>query len=52
VVTSAKEGGASLGILSGLVAGNFSAYWLGLAMVALMSIAYSSAGWDWPRRPP
>ena len=40
VVTSSKEGGASLGILSGLVAGNFSAYWLGFAMVALMSIAY------------
>ena len=40
VVTSAKEGGASLGILSGLVAGNFSAYWLGLTMVALMSVAY------------
>src|SRR6266404_6126548 len=40
VVTSAREGGASLGILSGLVAGNFSAYWLGLTMVLLMSIAY------------
>jgi len=40
VVTSAKEGGASLGILSGFVAGNFSAYWLGLSMVSLMSIAY------------
>ena len=40
VVTSAKEGGASLGILSGFVAGNFSAYWLGLSMVILMSIAY------------
>ena len=40
VVTSAKEGDASLGILSGFVAGNFSAYWLGLSMVALMSIAY------------
>jgi len=40
VVTSAKEGGASLGILSGFVAGNFSAYWLGLAMVVLMSISY------------
>ncbi|MGA7380730.1 MAG: sodium/proton-translocating pyrophosphatase, partial [Terriglobales bacterium] len=40
VVTSAKEGGASLGILSGFVAGNFSAYYLGLAMVALMSISY------------
>ena len=44
VVTSAKEGGASLGILSGFVAGNFSAYWLGLAMVALMSIAYFFSG--------
>ena len=33
VVTSSKEGGASLNILSGLVAGNFSAYWLGLAIV-------------------
>jgi K(+)-stimulated pyrophosphate-energized sodium pump len=40
VVTSSKEGGASLGILSGFVAGNFSAYWLGLSMVILMSIAY------------
>ena len=40
VVTSAEEGGASLGILSGFVAGNFSAYYLGITMVALMSIAY------------
>ena len=40
VVTSAKEGGASLGILSGLVAGNMSAYWLGLSMVALMGVGY------------
>src|ERR1700751_4248006 len=40
VVNSAEEGGASLGILSGFVAGNFSGYYLGLAMVALMSIAY------------
>jgi K(+)-stimulated pyrophosphate-energized sodium pump len=40
VVTSAEEGGASLGILSGFVAGNFSAYYLGIAMVGLMSIAY------------
>jgi K(+)-stimulated pyrophosphate-energized sodium pump len=39
VVTSSKEGGPSLNILSGLVAGNFSAYWLGLVIVALMSIA-------------
>ena len=40
VVTSSEEGGASLNILSGLVAGNFSAYWLGLAMVSLMSLGY------------
>jgi K(+)-stimulated pyrophosphate-energized sodium pump len=40
VVTSAREGGASLNILSGLVAGNFSAYWLGLTVVSLMGIAY------------
>jgi K(+)-stimulated pyrophosphate-energized sodium pump len=40
IVTSAQEGGASLGILSGFVAGNFSAYYLGLAMVSLMSIGY------------
>src|SRR5437016_4346092 len=41
VVTSAREGGASLGILSGLVAGNFSAYWLGMVIVVLMGIAYT-----------
>jgi K(+)-stimulated pyrophosphate-energized sodium pump len=40
VVTSSREGGASLNILSGLVAGNFSGYWLGISIVALMSIAY------------
>jgi K(+)-stimulated pyrophosphate-energized sodium pump len=40
VVTSAQEGGASLGILSGFVAGNFSAYYLGLSMMFLMAIAY------------
>jgi K(+)-stimulated pyrophosphate-energized sodium pump len=40
VVTSSREGGASLNILSGLVAGNFSAYWLGMTMMALMAIAY------------
>jgi K(+)-stimulated pyrophosphate-energized sodium pump len=40
VVTSAEEGGASLGILSGFVAGNFSGYYLGLSMVILMAIAY------------
>jgi K(+)-stimulated pyrophosphate-energized sodium pump len=40
VVTSSREGGSSLNILSGFVAGNFSAYWLGLAILSLMSIAY------------
>jgi K(+)-stimulated pyrophosphate-energized sodium pump len=40
IVTSSREGGASLNILSGLVAGNFSAYWLGFAMLALMSVGY------------
>jgi K(+)-stimulated pyrophosphate-energized sodium pump len=40
VVKSAQEGGASLGILSGIVCGNFSAYWLGLSMVALMGLGY------------
>jgi K(+)-stimulated pyrophosphate-energized sodium pump len=40
VVASAQEGGASLGILSGFVAGNFSAYYLGLTMVALMAVGY------------
>ena len=46
VVHSAQEGGASLGILSGFVAGNFSGYYLGGAMVILMSIGYlvSNAG--------
>lgn len=40
VVTSSREGGASLNILSGLVAGNFSSYWLGIAIIALMGVAY------------
>src|SRR5205823_11898640 len=40
IVASSKEGGASLNILSGLVAGNFSGYWIGLSIMALMSIAY------------
>jgi K(+)-stimulated pyrophosphate-energized sodium pump len=40
VVISSREGGASLNVLSGLVAGNFSAYWLGMVIVALMAIAY------------
>src|SRR5690242_7646868 len=41
VVTSSREGGASLNILSGFVAGNVSAFWLGMTMMALMAIAYS-----------
>jgi len=40
VVTASREGGASLNILAGFVAGNFSAYWLGLSIVSLMSIGY------------
>ena len=40
VVASAREGGAALGLLSGFVDGNFSAYYLGLAVIALMSIGY------------
>jgi len=40
VVASSREGGASLNILSGLVAGNFSAYWLGITIMGLMAIAY------------
>jgi K(+)-stimulated pyrophosphate-energized sodium pump len=40
VVASGKEGGASLTILSGFVAGNFSAYWLGTAIMVLMAIGY------------
>ncbi len=40
VVTSSREGGASLNILSGLVAGNFSAYWLGISIVGLMAVAF------------
>ena len=40
VVISSREGGPSLNVLSGLVAGNFSAYWLGMVIVALMAIAW------------
>jgi K(+)-stimulated pyrophosphate-energized sodium pump len=40
VVTASREGGASLTILSGLVAGNFSAFWMGLLITALMAGAY------------
>ena len=46
VVTASREGGASLNIISGLVAGNFSAFWMGLIIVVLMAAAYgvSTAG--------
>jgi K(+)-stimulated pyrophosphate-energized sodium pump len=40
IVTSSREGGASLNILSGFVAGNMSAYWLGFTMLLLMTIGY------------
>jgi K(+)-stimulated pyrophosphate-energized sodium pump len=40
VVTASREGGASLNILSGLIAGNFSAYWLGITILFLMGIGY------------
>ncbi|UJR81562.1 sodium-translocating pyrophosphatase [Sandaracinus amylolyticus] len=40
VVTASKEGGASLNVLAGLTAGNFSAYWMGIVFVALMGVAY------------
>ncbi|MBV8199877.1 MAG: sodium-translocating pyrophosphatase, partial [Acidobacteria bacterium] len=40
VVTASREGGASLNILSGLIAGDFSAFWMGLAIVALMAVGY------------
>ena len=44
VVASSREGGASLNILSGMVAGTFSAFWLGLAIVALMAVASMVGG--------
>ena len=44
VVTASREGGASLNVLSGLVAGNFSGYYLGLAIVILTGIAYFISG--------
>ena len=40
VVTASKEGGASLTILSGIVSGNFSAFWIGAVIVLLMGLAY------------
>jgi K(+)-stimulated pyrophosphate-energized sodium pump len=44
VVTASREGGASLNVISGLVAGNFSSYWMGLVIVFLMGAAYYVAG--------
>ncbi|MGC3979152.1 MAG: sodium-translocating pyrophosphatase [Paludibacteraceae bacterium] len=44
IVQASREGGASLTILSGIVAGNFSAYWKGMLMVALMTAAYFISG--------
>ncbi|HEX9982983.1 MAG TPA: sodium-translocating pyrophosphatase [Thermoanaerobaculia bacterium] len=44
VVTASREGGASLNILSGFIAGNFSAYWMGLAIAGLMGIGAWVAG--------
>ncbi|MBX6365682.1 MAG: sodium-translocating pyrophosphatase [Gemmatimonadetes bacterium] len=40
VLTASREGGASLNILSGMTAGNFSGYWMGITIVALMAIGY------------
>ena len=45
VVSASREGGASLNILAGFVAGNFSAYWLGLSIATLMGTAYAVAIW-------
>lgn len=43
VVSASREGGASLNVLSGFVAGNFSAYWAGMVIIGLMFIAYITA---------
>ncbi len=40
VVTASEQGGASLNVISGLVAGNFSAYWMGVVIVGLMGAGY------------
>jgi K(+)-stimulated pyrophosphate-energized sodium pump len=44
IVESSKKGGASLNILTGFTTGNFSAYWMGMAIIALMAIAYIVSG--------
>lgn len=43
IVNASREAGASLNIISGIVAGNFSAFWKGLVMVGLMVIAFFAA---------
>ena len=43
VVTASREGGSSLTILSGIVAGNFSAFWIGMVIVLLMGLAYTAS---------
>jgi K(+)-stimulated pyrophosphate-energized sodium pump len=45
VVTASREGGASLNVLSGLTAGNFSSFWMGLVIAGLMAIAYAISGY-------
>jgi K(+)-stimulated pyrophosphate-energized sodium pump len=45
VVTASREGGASLNILSGLIAGNFSAYWMGITIASLMGVAAWISGY-------
>jgi len=44
IVQASEEGGASLNILAGLTAGNFSGYWMGLVIVGLMGVAYAVSG--------
>jgi K(+)-stimulated pyrophosphate-energized sodium pump len=44
VVTASREGGASLNVLSGLTAGNFSSFWMGLTIAGLMAISYAISG--------
>src|SRR6266851_685625 len=41
IVTASREGGASLNVLAGLTAGNFSAFWMGIAIAALMAIGFA-----------
>ena len=43
IVDASREAGASLNIISGIVAGNFSAFWKGLVMIGLMTVAYFAA---------